>query len=326
MPPISSARAGVTLVVAHPQLHAWQRKADRAAATLAVLGVVGVGRQHHGLAHAVALEDGVAGALAPGVEGLDQQRRRARDEHAHRGAGLSRQRRLGEHAHVQRGHAHEHGGVGHLRNAGLGVEAVEPDHLGAGQQRTVAGDEQAVHMEDRQRVDQHIARLPAPPAHAACAHCSAGCRASASRPCCARWCRWCRGCAASSSAALNAGSCSSLCCAARSSRLPLRSSFSVKTFCTPALNANGLSQAKLRPLHTTTRRLGVADEVLDLAGLVGGVQRQVHGTRRAAPPGTASGPRRSSRSAPPRARRPAAPATQAGWRCIALPRSRSRQV
>ena len=62
---------------------AGQREADRAAAPLAVGGVVGVRGQHHRLAHAVALEDGVAGALPELLEGVEQERRRAADEEAH---------------------------------------------------------------------------------------------------------------------------------------------------------------------------------------------------------------------------------------------------
>ena len=38
-----------------------------------------------------------------------------------------------------------------------GVEAAEPEHLRAGEQRAVRGDEEAVHVEDRQGVDQHVA-------------------------------------------------------------------------------------------------------------------------------------------------------------------------
>jgi hypothetical protein len=34
---------------------------------------------------------------------------------------------------------------------------VQPDHLAAIEQRTMNGHEQAVHVEDRQRVDQHVA-------------------------------------------------------------------------------------------------------------------------------------------------------------------------
>ena len=60
-----------------------KRKTDRAAAALAARRVAGVGRQHRRLRHAVALQNGVAGALLPLREGVEQQRRRARDEQAH---------------------------------------------------------------------------------------------------------------------------------------------------------------------------------------------------------------------------------------------------
>ena len=100
------------------------------------------------------------------VEGVDQQRRRAADEEAHAAARLARQRRLGEQAHVQRRHAHEDARPGQLANHRLGVEAREPEHPGAGEQRAVRGDEEAVDVEDRQRVDQHVAAFvgsaPAP--------------------------------------------------------------------------------------------------------------------------------------------------------------------
>ena len=58
--------------------------------------------------------------------------------------------------------------------------------------------------------------------------------------------------AARSSARRTAGVCTSLWCAARSSRLPLRSSFSVNTWRVPALKAMGLTHGKFLPLHTTT--------------------------------------------------------------------------
>jgi hypothetical protein len=51
---------------------------------------------------------------------------------------------------------------------------------------------------------------------------------------------------------LTAGAWSSLCQAARSSKLPLRSSPRVNTFFTPALNARVLTHGKLRGLQTTT--------------------------------------------------------------------------
>lgn len=58
--------AVVALLVAHAQLHARQGETDGAATALALLGLVGVGGEHDRLAHAVALEDRVAGA-APAI-------------------------------------------------------------------------------------------------------------------------------------------------------------------------------------------------------------------------------------------------------------------
>ncbi|OQC06313.1 MAG: hypothetical protein BWX79_02115 [Alphaproteobacteria bacterium ADurb.Bin100] len=117
----------------------------------------GVRRQHDRLAHAVTFQDGVAGALLPFGEGLDQQRRRARNEQAHPLCGFSREGRLGQHAHIQRGYAHEHGGLAHAGDDGPGVEPVQPYHLAAIEQRRMNGHEQAMHVEDRQRVDEHVA-------------------------------------------------------------------------------------------------------------------------------------------------------------------------
>jgi hypothetical protein len=39
---------------------------------------------------------------------------------------------------------------------GLGVKFAQPDHLAAVEQRAVQRHKQAVHMEDRQRMDQHV--------------------------------------------------------------------------------------------------------------------------------------------------------------------------
>jgi hypothetical protein len=142
------------------QAHAGQRRTHGAAAARG-LGAVGVAGEHDGLAHAVALQDDVAGACTPGLEGLQQQRRRAADEQAHAAAGLGREAGLGQQPHVQRGHAHEDAGLGQPLHHGPGVEAVEPQHLGARQQRAVAGHEQPVHVEDGQRVDQGVAALGA---------------------------------------------------------------------------------------------------------------------------------------------------------------------
>ena len=143
-------------------LHTGQRKTDRAAATFAVFAAIGVGGEHQRFAHAIALENGVAGSLAELIESLDQQRRRAADEQAHAGAGLTREIGLGQQAHVQRGHAHEHAGVAHFPHRGGGVEPAEPQHLAAIEQSTMNGDKKAVHVEDGQRVHQHVAFTPAP--------------------------------------------------------------------------------------------------------------------------------------------------------------------
>ena len=45
----------------------------------------------------------------------------------------------------------------HRFDGQLRVELAEPDHLAAIEQRAVQRHEQAVHVEDRQRVDQHVA-------------------------------------------------------------------------------------------------------------------------------------------------------------------------
>ena len=58
--------------------------------------------------------------------------------------------------------------------------------------------------------------------------------------------------AAKSSEPTRAAVCTSLQWAARSSRLPLRSSSSVNTDCVPALKAIWLTQPKFFLLHTTT--------------------------------------------------------------------------
>ena len=86
----------------------------------------------------------------------------SRMEHQARGG----QARLGQQAHIQRGHAHEHRGLWQLLQHHLGVELGKPDHLAAIDQRAVDGHKQAVHMEDGQRMQQHVAallwRAPAP--------------------------------------------------------------------------------------------------------------------------------------------------------------------
>ena len=72
------------------------------------------------------------------------------------------QARLGQHAHVQRRHAHEQRRARQVLDHHARIELRQPDHLAAVEQRAVDGHEQAMHVEDRQRVDQHVAFFPAP--------------------------------------------------------------------------------------------------------------------------------------------------------------------
>ena len=63
--------------------------------------------------------------------------------------------------------------------------------------------------------------------------------------------------AAKSSKPRRAGVCTSLQWAARSSRLPLRSSFSVNTWRVPAWKASWLTHGKFLPVQTTTAGLAL---------------------------------------------------------------------
>ena len=102
------------------------------------------------------------GALAKLVEGLREQRRRARHEEPHRPAIVGAERRQREEARVERRHAHHHRRARQQRADFVGVELREPEHARARQQRAMAGDEQSVHVIDRQRVQQHVAAREAP--------------------------------------------------------------------------------------------------------------------------------------------------------------------
>ena len=69
---------------------------------------------------------------------------------------------FGQHAGVERGHAHEYRGLCHQRDRPAWLKAVHPQHGAAVEQRAVDGDKQTVDMEDRQRMYQHVVRLPGP--------------------------------------------------------------------------------------------------------------------------------------------------------------------
>ena len=94
--------------------------------------------------------------------GLGEQRRRAADEQAHVRGRLARQAGMVEQAGVEGRHAHQRSRARQRRDHRVGVEARLEDHRRAGEQRDIGGDEQAMGMEDGQRVDQHVVGGEAP--------------------------------------------------------------------------------------------------------------------------------------------------------------------
>ncbi len=104
----------------------------------------------------------MAGARAKRVERLGQQRRGAGHEQAHGAAGLARERGRGEKPRVERRHAHHHRRARQCFEHRADLELRQPQHACTRQQRTVQRDEQAVHVIDRQRVQQRVAAGEAP--------------------------------------------------------------------------------------------------------------------------------------------------------------------
>ena len=156
---VNSSRERPSLVVGHAHRYAGQGLPGGAAAALAL---VGVGGDHAGFGHAVALKYGVAAAAAEFVEGVEQQWRRSGDEQSHAAADVPVEPWLGEQPRVERGHAHHGGGARHIPDQRLGVEPAVQQDARAGEQDGVHGDKKPVHMEDRQRVDEHVVRGEAP--------------------------------------------------------------------------------------------------------------------------------------------------------------------
>ena len=153
-------------IVMHAQLDTWQRESHRATAALPVRAVVGVGGQHRRFGHPVTLQEGVTGTLLPVPERLQKQWGRTGDEQAHGANRRTVKARLGKQTDVQGRHAHENRGLRHFFKHRARIKLREPDHLAAVEQSAVQGHEQAVHMKNRQGVDQHITALlrwpPAP--------------------------------------------------------------------------------------------------------------------------------------------------------------------
>ena len=104
----------------------------------------------------------MAGALAPGLVRLGEQRRRAGDEQAHVRCRLAVQAVLLQQAHIEGRHAHQRGGARQRGDDRAGSNFGWKIIAAPAMQDDIGGDEQAVRVEDRQRVDQHVVAGEAP--------------------------------------------------------------------------------------------------------------------------------------------------------------------
>ena len=98
----------------------------------------------------------MAGLRLPFTMGLGEQRGGARDEEPHPRRGLDVQPLVLEKAHVEGRDAHQHGRPRHQLEDPVDVELRQEDHRRAGEERDVGRDEEAVGVEDRQSMDQHV--------------------------------------------------------------------------------------------------------------------------------------------------------------------------
>ena len=98
----------------------------------------------------------MAGLRLPLAMGLGEQRRGARNEQPHVRGRLGVQHLVLEQAHVEGRDAHQHGRPRHQLEDPVDVELRQEDHRRAGEQRDVGRDEEPVGVEDRQRMDQHV--------------------------------------------------------------------------------------------------------------------------------------------------------------------------
>ena len=147
------------LRVGDAQADARQRKADGAGNASAI---VGIGCIHAGFGHTIAFENGMARLFLKFTMGFRQQRRRPGNEQAHMLRRLTRQFRVSHKPGIERRHAHHRGGARQQRHDLVGVEFWQEDHRPARQHHRVRGDEQAVGVVDRQRMQQHVAVAEAP--------------------------------------------------------------------------------------------------------------------------------------------------------------------
>ena len=104
----------------------------------------------------------MAAAFPKRFERLRQERRGAGDEETDRPAVAGAERILRKEPRVERRHAHHHGRARQQRAHVVGVELREPQHACAGKQRAMTCDEEPMDVVDRQRVQQHVAARKTP--------------------------------------------------------------------------------------------------------------------------------------------------------------------
>ena len=174
MTPTSPGRdLGARVGVADPGLDAGEWEPDRAGPSFTV---VRVGADHAGLGHAVALEDPLARAgLELGVR-RRQEGSAAGHEQAHVLDEFTGEARMREEARVEGRHAHERGGRREETHDLVGVEARDEDHRSARDEGDVHRDEEAVGVEDREGVQEHVVLGELPCLRRAIGRCSGGSR------------------------------------------------------------------------------------------------------------------------------------------------------
>ena len=219
-----------------------------------------------------------------------------------------------EQADVVGRHAHQHARARQGRDHRVGVEARQPDHARAGEQRRVDRHEQAVGVVDRQHVEQHVGSRRSPTPCAGSARSRRGCRGSAWRPWRARWCPRCRGSRPGRPPSAAPSRTPRAQRAAASPSEPRPAASRVKSL---ALRAPASAGDAGRPLRIADdrRRLGVAEEVVELGQGIGGVERQVDRAQPQAGEVQNRPPPGSSRPGPRPGRRAPRPGPAGHWRC-----------
>ena len=98
----------------------------------------------------------MAGQFLELAVGFGKQRRGARDEEPHVAGRFAVQALVLDQTGIEGRHAHHHRGFRHLLERLVGVEFRHEIHGCTGEQHDVGGDEEAMSVEDRQRVDQPV--------------------------------------------------------------------------------------------------------------------------------------------------------------------------